>query len=428
MRIGLFTDTYRPSINGIVFVVESLKNELEAMGHEVYVFCPASSLRRGKYVEELEENDRVIRFPSVKGAFYDDYDTSIFFPPLVLSRVRELELDVIHSFTPGQVGLLGIQAAWKTDTPFVVQHCTDIYQFVEHYPAVLPGALALAGIVVPFTIKLGGKDIREIIKLYRPRRGVTRWNQDIIERVITIIYSRADAVITLSRKSTTQLSGWQDEDHYKYPIVMMPNGVTPIPKPSAADLRDFRETWGIAERDEVFGFVGRLGEEKNLPLLIDVLGKVLKKRPRAKLLFVGDFEFREELEKLADKKDYRDRIVFTGAIQRDELGAAFSAMKIFTFPSLKDTQAWVLHEAAQFGLPVVMADPDLSEVVFDGVNGAIVKNSPTAFANAVIEILSSPKKQQAYSMESKKLARKFTVPGQVKKLEKLYRDIIKKRQ
>ena len=32
MRIGLFTDSYRPSINGIVFVVDSLKRELEALG------------------------------------------------------------------------------------------------------------------------------------------------------------------------------------------------------------------------------------------------------------------------------------------------------------------------------------------------------------------------------------------------------------
>lgn len=40
MRIGLFTDTYRPSINGIVFVVESLKRELEALGHEVFIVCP----------------------------------------------------------------------------------------------------------------------------------------------------------------------------------------------------------------------------------------------------------------------------------------------------------------------------------------------------------------------------------------------------
>ena len=36
MKIGLFTDSYRPSINGIVYVVESLKRELEALGPEVY--------------------------------------------------------------------------------------------------------------------------------------------------------------------------------------------------------------------------------------------------------------------------------------------------------------------------------------------------------------------------------------------------------
>lgn len=429
MRIGLFTDTYRPSINGIVYTVESLKVGLEELGHEVYVFCPGRSFRRGKYVEEeeLEEDDRVIRFPSIKGAFYDDYDTSIFFPPRVLSRVRELELDVIHIFTPGQVGLMGVQAAWKIKTPFVIQHCTDIYQFAEHYPAVLPGALALVGLVVPFTVKLGGKDIRELAKLYRPRRGVTKWNQDIVEKAVTIIYSRADVVISLSRKSTKQLTGWQSDERYQYPIVMMPNGVTPIPKAPVADIRAFKERWGIDEKDEVFGFVGRLGGEKNLPLLIEALGKVLKKRPRAKLLFVGDFEYREELERIADEKPYRDRIVFTGAIQRERLGVAFGSMDIFAFPSLKDTQGWVLHEAAQFGLPVVMIDPDLSEVVFDGVNGAIVRNNPTAFAKAVIEILASPKKRKIYGEESKKLVRKITVPGQVKKLVKLYEDIIKKR-
>ena len=51
MRIGLFTDTYRPSINGIVFVVESLKKHLEAQGHEVYIFCPGSSIRPGRHAD-----------------------------------------------------------------------------------------------------------------------------------------------------------------------------------------------------------------------------------------------------------------------------------------------------------------------------------------------------------------------------------------
>lgn len=64
MRIGLFTDSYRPSINGIVYVVESLKRELEALGHEVYVFCPAKSISPAKQAELLHEDDnsRIIRF------------------------------------------------------------------------------------------------------------------------------------------------------------------------------------------------------------------------------------------------------------------------------------------------------------------------------------------------------------------------------
>lgn len=207
MRIGLFTDTYRPSINGIVFVVESLKKHLEDMGHEVYVFCPAKTMRPSRNAELVEEDDHIIRFPSIKGAFFDDYDTSIFFPPRVLSQIKELELDVVHIFTPSQVGLVGIRYAYKNEKPFIIQHSTDLYEFSEHYPQVLPGVLALIGIVVPFAVKLGGKDIREIIKLYRPRLGAAKWNKDIIEKAITILYSKADAVITLSRKSTEQLDG-----------------------------------------------------------------------------------------------------------------------------------------------------------------------------------------------------------------------------
>ena len=89
MRIGLFTDTYRPSINGIVFVVESLKRELEVLGHEVFVFCPAKTIAPSRD-DELSDNGHIIRFPSVKGAFFDDYDTSIFFPPRELLKIKRL--------------------------------------------------------------------------------------------------------------------------------------------------------------------------------------------------------------------------------------------------------------------------------------------------------------------------------------------------
>lgn len=426
MRIGLFTDTYRPSINGIVFVVESLKRELENLGHEVYVFCPAKSMSPSKQAELLNEDSdsRIIRFPSIKGAFFDDYDTSVFFPPAVQRRIKELELDMVHVFTPSQIGLVGVKAAKKNNIPLVIQHCTDIYEFVDHYPAVLPGALALAGIVFPMSVRLRGHDLLEIAKLYKPRAGVTKWNKDIIESVITILYSKADAVIALCRKSCKQLKSWQYDD-YQYELVLMPNGVNALPRPTKTEVKAFREQWNLAEDDEIFGFVGRLGEEKNLPLLIKSFERhIAKKRPKAKLLFVGDFEYRKTLEEMAAATKYADRIIFTGAMPREKLGLAYSVLDVFAFPSLKDTQGWVLHEAAHAGLPIVLVDKELSEVVQDGVNGFIANDNPTSFGRAIITLLDDANKRQEFGAVSKKLAAKFTESRQVKKLEKLYQELI----
>ena len=72
----------------------------------------------------------------------------------------------------------------------------------------------------------------------------------------------------------------------------------------------------------MFGFIGRLGEEKNLPILIKAFDKyVAKARPKSKLLFVGDFEYRKKLEEMAAESKYADRIIFTGALPREELGS-----------------------------------------------------------------------------------------------------------
>ena len=44
----------------------------------------------------------------------------------------------------------------------------------------------------------------------------------------------------------------------------------------------------MCKTDEVFGFVGRLGEEKNLPILIEAFDKfIASARPKSKLLFVA---------------------------------------------------------------------------------------------------------------------------------------------
>lgn len=421
MKIGLFTDTYRPSINGIVFVVDSTKKHLEELGHEVYIFCPARSIRPSKNAIAFDEDHHIVRFPSVKGAFYDDYDTSLFFPPRVLRQIKDLDLDVIHFFTPGQVGLMGVYAAFRTKTPLVAQHCTDLREYVEHYRdgLLLPGLLALIALL-PFTVKVDGKDLREIMKLYRPRRGRVEWNIDIVERMVTLVYSKCNAVIALSRKSKAQLESWQHADNYKYEVTLKPDGVTPLPKSTKKQQTEFRERFGIGADDRLLTFVGRLGSEKNLAMLIPVLEQVHAAHKDARLLFVGDFEYRETLEALAAASLYPDSITFTGALPREELGRVYDTSSVFVFPSLTDTQAWVLHEAAHAGLPIVMIDQELSEVVFDDENGFIVPNDVNEFAAAVSKILGDKQLQSRFSKRSCELSGQFTEDGQIQKLERLY--------
>lgn len=418
MRIGLFTDTYRPSINGIVYVIDITKKHLEDLGHEVIVFCPADGVSPAKVSEDEEHG--ILRFPSVKGAFYDDYNFSFFFPPWTLRKIRELDLDIVHIFTPGQIGILGINAAYKTGATLISQHSTDVYEYVKHYPAVLPGLLMLIPLA-PFATKFHGRDLGELIKLYIPRRGVTQWNQDIVEAMITIMYSRCDVVIALSRKSKQQLESWMEGEEYTYPIELLPTGVDALPAATESSIAEFKSKYGFDENDEIITYVGRLGAEKNLDSLIPMIETVLQSRPNAKLLYVGDFEYRATLEKLAGQSSASERIVFTGALPRETLGTIYGASSIFVFPSMTDTQGLVLHEAALSGLPIVLTDGDVSEVVRDGENGFVADTNPQSMAEKVVDILSDASLREKFSIASKHIAAEYTEVEQTRKLDELYK-------
>lgn len=422
MRIGLFSDTYRPTINGITYVLDTVKRRLEEQGHEVFLFCPGRSMAPHRVPEFEAEDHHIVRLRSFSSGFFEDFDFAVFFPPRTIKQIADLHLDVIHVFSPSQVGLLGVNAAKKLDIPLVMQHSTDLYEFSENYPNVLPGVMALIGILFPMSVRMNGKDAREIVKMYRPHRAI-QWNQTMIKKGITLLYSKADAVIALSRKSQQQLESWQ-YNGYHYDVTMLPNGVDAIPRPTTRELADFREQHGLSERDETFGFVGRLAEEKNLDILIRAFDKVGKVRPRAKLVFIGDFEYRKKLEELAAASKFPDRIIFTGALPREKLGVAYAALDVFVFPSLKDTQGWVLHEAAHAGLPIVLIDRDLSEVVVDGENGYLARNNPTDVARKVTTLLESPSLRAKFGAQSKKLARGYGETKQAKKLIKLYEKVV----
>jgi glycosyltransferase involved in cell wall biosynthesis len=391
------------------------------MGHEVFIFCPAEGVRLGR--EEID--DHIIRFRSMKGVFFDDYNLSLFFPAVELRRIKELELDVIQFFTPSQVGMMGVYAAQKTGAVLVAQHSTDLSQYIQHYPAVVPGLLMLA-MTLPLTFRFHGQDIRELLRLYKPRLVVTDWGKDIVESLIAMIYSRCDAVIALSQKSEKQLASWRTD--YWYDITTIPTGINALKKPTDAQVSQFKKMHDMSEDDEIILYAGRLSAEKNLDILIPMIKKVLKKRPNARLLYVGDFDYREALEQMAADSGVGDRITFTGAMPREDLGVAYASAKVFAFPSLTDTQGLVLHEAAHAGLPFVLIDRDVSEVVRDGENGFVARPTAASFAECVLKLLEDDVLREEFAEASKRLARTYGEYAQTKKLEQIYQDALAQRQ
>lgn len=418
MRIGLFTDTYHPAMNGIVQVVDSTRKELEALGHEVFVFCPKVNNDPNEY------DDHVIRFRSIPSGLFDDNRLSVFFPPVEVRRIRKLDLDVIHFFTPLQIGMMGVYAAQRTDAVLVGQHCTDLYQYVELYPQVLPGVLAFT-LTLPFTVKFDGIDTRTLLRSYRPQLGVAQWGQDVIENLMALVYSRCDEVLAVSRKSKQQLESWRGE--YYYDVTVLPTGVDPLPRPTTAEVRAFRKKWNIAPDDLVFANIGRIGAEKNLDILIPALKKVLERHPNARLMFVGDFDYLDTLKGLAARSGMNDRITFTGRLPRQNLGVAYAAADVFVFPSVMDTQGLVVHEAANAGLPIVYVDRYVTEAVIDGENGFVARNSATSIAEKIIRLFDDADLRKQFGTASKKIAARYSERIQTEKLEVIYRQALERR-
>jgi len=101
--------------------------------------------------------------------------------------------------------------------------------------------------------------------------------------------------------------------------------------------------------------------------------------------------------------------------------------KVFVFPSTTDTQSLTLHEAALAGLPIVMIDEPVTEVVKDGENGFFANDDPIDMAAKIRAILEDPKLQKKMSAASRKTAKLFSEKRQTKLILDIYQAILDKR-
>jgi len=135
MKIGFFTDSYFPEIDGVTYTIELWREKLAAQGHEVYVVYPD-----GDYEPEAGE----IPVRSLPNPFYAGYRIPLFRRPSTLP-----DLDLVHCHGPATVSILGRYYAWKHDLPTVYTHHTPVEEYFHQGVKSESVADALAKVYLP---------------------------------------------------------------------------------------------------------------------------------------------------------------------------------------------------------------------------------------------------------------------------------------
>jgi glycosyltransferase involved in cell wall biosynthesis len=145
--------------------------------------------------------------------------------------------------------------------------------------------------------------------------------------------------------------------------------------------------WGS---DLVLVSVGRLGPEKNWPLVFEAAAQAMREIPRLRLALAGNGPERDRLEALSSQLGIRGQVEFLGELPFNQIPSFLSAGDAFIFASTAETQGLVTMEAMAAGLPIVAVDgTGTRDVVQSGVQGFLTEKDSSSLGKAVVRLFES---------------------------------------
>jgi 1,2-diacylglycerol 3-alpha-glucosyltransferase len=326
----------------------------------------------------------VIRIPVIG---YKEMWLSI---PIVelLKLFSSRKYSIIHSTTPGPIGVLGAVMARILRKPLVMTHHTRIVDYMNYYAP---------GIIRPLVIKLS-------VIIFR------------------IFYSLGSLSIAHSPATVEELRYLKAKN-----IIYVPMGVD-IPFPDLSLLLDerrkagklIRERLQIPENKKVVVYVGRLAKEKNLSLLGEV-SNVLKHE----FIIVGDGPVKKMLEKYPN-------LVLPGFKTGRDLVDFYLAADLFVCTSTSETLGKSLLEALSHGLPILVPDKGYHNSILEDESPVIHKfrwgKKEEVIANItekIEELFSTDMDKQGIAEHALSYAKKFDWVKVIHEHVKPYSKIIK---
>lgn len=338
MRIGIFTDTYTPYINGVTTSVLMLKKALEKKGHIVFIVTVNNESMEYRY----EDNNKVIRIPGVPIGIYDYRLTGIY-PIKALKLIKKWNLDVIHSQTEFGIGTFARIIAKQFSIPLVHTYHT-MYEDYVHY-------------ITHGYFNKSSKKIVEYLTLFYCDKTISE-------------------LIVPTRKAYELFKKKYRVDRNVY---IVPTGIDIdnfyIEKTTRSNINKKRKELNIRSDDFVILFVGRIGTEKNVDLILSAMKSLVSVSGKIKLLIVGDGPDLESYKKYTKRNNLDGNVVFTGKVPWDKINNYYWMSDVFVTASQTETQGLTVIEAMASSLPVVCINDDsFNDTVIDGLNGLIFNN------------------------------------------------------
>lgn len=304
MKILLTTDTWTPTINGVVTSAVTLRRQLTARGHEVRVLTLAGGSRTYARdgVTYLGSLDAGLIYPGARlrtPAMHDALAEMIAWGP-----------DVVHSQCEFSTFAPARRIARACRAPLIHTYHT-VYEDYTHYFS---------------PSRRMGK---------RLAAGFSRW-----------ICARTDAVIAPTEKIRRLLAGYG----VMRPIRVIPTGLE-LERFAAVPDPALRGALGLPQDKKVLLYLGRLAKEKNIEELISAMALL----PQAVLLIVGDGPERPALEQLALARA-PGQVLFAGAVLPEKVPAYYALADAFVSASTSEAQGLTYVEALAAGLPLLCRD------------------------------------------------------------------------
>lgn len=385
MKIGLFTDSYPPYINGVSTSVSNLRDALIKMGHEVYIVTVNNSAIKCDYDEE----EKILRISGMPIGIYD-YRLSNIYPLSTIKIIRKWNLDIIHSHTEFGIGIFARILAKKFKIPLVHTYHT-LYEDYTHY------------ITHNHFDNLSKKIVKDLTKIYCVKTAK--------ETIVPTdkIYKLFKEKYLITKNVCIIPSGIDIERFFEENV-------------SKEKVKDIKEKYDITDNDFTIIFVGRLAQEKNIEFLLEAHKKIVdKKILNIKLLIVGDGPDKEKYINITRKLNIYDKVIFTGKIPQEEVQYYYQCADLFVTASNTETQGLTVIEAMASGV-VPMCINDMA------FTGMLPKNSlfsnEQEYINQLLDFAKNEQLKNEYKNEVRKKAEEYSSKRYAQRVLEVYNEVL----